>query len=215
MQRRSFIALMASCCCCEAFEEGMPITAAKFEEAQRKAEDFARPHDCIFDGAMLKNQHDKPVTCSDLIGKSVALYFAGEWCPLCRRFTPALQNFYQEHGESVEIVFISSDESEHEAELHYKHQLQMAAKHDGRLAGWLALAHGDPLSETLKRKHRVWSGREVETFGYGRRSGVPCVIVIDRAGEEQTFIQGERFGAAALREWEPGSTTAWRLKEEV
>ena len=109
----------------------------------------------------------------------------------------------------VEIIFISSDDSREEAEKHYRHQKGESS------SGWLALAYDDPLTETLKRKHRVWSGREVETFGRGRRSGVPCVVVIDSEGNEQSFIQGERFGAAALHEWEPETATRWRLKEEI
>lgn len=33
---------------------------------------------CIFEGATLRNQAGKTVQCSDLAGKAVALYFAGE-----------------------------------------------------------------------------------------------------------------------------------------
>ena len=44
---------------------------------------------------------------------------------------------------------------------------------------------------------------------------MPCVVVIDSEGNEQSFIQGERFGAAALHEWEPETATRWRLKEEI
>ena len=72
-----------------------------FEEIKRHAEDFARVRDCIFDGAQLTDQHGKHVTCGQLSGRAVALYFAGEWCPLCRRFTPALKKFYKLHGENV------------------------------------------------------------------------------------------------------------------
>jgi nucleoredoxin len=179
------------------------------EEIKRRAEDFARVRDCIFDGANLRDQHGKKVTCGMLSGKTVALYFAGEWCPLCRRFTPALKKFYKEHGDNVEIIFISSDDSREEAENHYRHQTSSAS------TSWLALAYDDPLTETLKRKHRVWSGREVETFGRQRRAGVPSIVVIGSEGNEQNFIQGERFGAAALHEWEPEAADKWRLKEEI
>ena len=37
---------------------------------------------------------DKEVLLSEASkGKSVALYFAGEWCPMCTAFTPQLTDF--------------------------------------------------------------------------------------------------------------------------
>ena len=165
---------------------------------------------CIFEGARLFNQTGRIVTCADLAGRSVAIYFAGEWCPLCRRFTPALREFYASFRESIEIVFVSSDETSHDAQKHYKHQLGLdGTHHHVDRAGWLALAFDDPLADELKRRHRVWSGREVHKFGSRRRAGVPSIVVIKPDGEEDSFIQGERFGAAALREWEPDARSAW------
>ena len=67
---------------------------------------------CVFENARLYNESGHMVTCDDLGGLSVALYFAGEWCPLCRRFTPALRAFREKWSGSVQIVFISSDFSE-------------------------------------------------------------------------------------------------------
>ena len=75
--------------------------------------------------------------------------------------------------------------------------------------GWLALDWDDPLNAKLKKKHRVWSGREVTDFGFGRRAGVPTVVVIDKDGEELAFLQSERYGSAALLEWEPKAKSAW------
>lgn len=161
---------------------------------------------CIFDGSNLRNASGHQVTCASLAGQSVALYFAGEWCPLCRRFTPALKEFYAQWHNDIALVFVSSDDSAEEAAQHYQRQTSgLTWKFN-----WLELAWGDPLAAQLKRKHRVWSGREVETFGYKRRSGVPCVAVIDPEGNELSFLQGERHGAAVLREWEPNDRkTAW------
>ena len=142
---------------------------------------------CVFETARLFNETGHAVTCADLGGLSVALYFAGEWCPLCRRFTPALRAFHARWNSSVQIVFISSDSSAEDAREHYAHQM----------GGWLALAWDDPVAAKLKRQHRVWSGREVGTFGYHRRSGVPAVVVVDPSGAEVAFLPGERWGAAA------------------
>ena len=40
--------------------------------------------------------------------KSVALYFAGEWCPMCRDFTPVLTEFMKDKADKT-VVFVSSD----------------------------------------------------------------------------------------------------------
>ena len=212
-----------------AFEEGAAITGDLVEKEPRP--------ECIFQNANLFDHRGHPVSCAALAGKSVALYFAGEWCPLCRTFTPALQHFYAQYKDVIEIIFISSDDSEAEAKKHYLHQIagegtdlearirklqgsraleNHSSKPPARAqTAWLSLGYGDPLADELKRKHRVWSGRETSKFGFRRRSGVPCVVVIKPDGEEASFIQGERFGAAALREWEPDSRSAWPLKEEM
>ena len=41
---------------------------------------------CVFENARLYNESGHMVT-RGRCDASVALYFAGEWCPLCRRFT--------------------------------------------------------------------------------------------------------------------------------
>jgi nucleoredoxin len=154
---------------------------------------------CLFEGADLRDQRGHVVGCDVLAGREVALYFAGEWCPLCRRFTPALREFYDKFHESIQIVFVSSDENRRNAEKHFA----------GAQGDWLALGWEDRLAAELKRKYRVWSGREVQRFGTQRRSGVPCVVVIHADGSEAAFLPGERFGAVALYEWEPTKQNAW------
>ena len=137
----------------------------------------------------------------------MALYFAGQWCPLCRRFTPALKEFHEKYKSSMAIVFISSDGSASDAQTHYNAMAR---------AGWYMLPFDAPLAATLKRRHGVWSGRESWSFlGSRRRSGVPCVVVIDEAGAELSFLAGERYGAAALYEWQPEAKSAWRRPDEL
>ena len=43
-----------------------------------------QPQQCLFSGAALRNHSGARVECSRFAGRQVALYFAGEWCPLCR-----------------------------------------------------------------------------------------------------------------------------------
>ena len=48
--------------------------------------------------------------------------FSLKRCPPCRRFTPALIEFYNKHGQekNFEIIFLSSDEDEESFEEYYK-----------------------------------------------------------------------------------------------
>ena len=113
------------------------------------------------------------------------------WCPLCRRFTPALRAFQKRFADTIDIVFVSSDSNAEDAWRHFQD--------GGQGESWLALDWADPLSAALKKRHRVWSGRETLEFGTGRRSGVPAVVVVDSAGDEVAFMAAEREGANALK----------------
>ena len=39
-------------------------------------------------------------------GKTLALYFSASWCRPCAAFTPLLQEFYSEHRDKIEVVFM-------------------------------------------------------------------------------------------------------------
>ena len=43
-----------------------------------------QPQQCLFSGASVRNHSGARVECNRFAGRQVALYFAGEWCPLCR-----------------------------------------------------------------------------------------------------------------------------------
>ena len=45
------------------------------------------------------------------------------------------------------------------------------------------------------------SSNEAFKLGFGRRSGVPALVVIDKEGSELAFIDAERRGQAALDKW--------------
>lgn len=44
------------------------------------------------------------------------IYFSAGWCPLCKKFTPQLAEFYQNyyHNGDFEVLFVSSDKSSEE-----------------------------------------------------------------------------------------------------
>ena len=165
-----------------------------------------QPGGCIFDGASLHDKKGRAVSCDDkrLAGKSVALYFAGEWCPMCRAFTPSLREYYQKHKNDVQVVFVPSDETAEAAERHF----------EASQGSWLALRFGDPLVKRLKLQHGVWSGRERGEFGMAkRRAGVPSLVIVDRAGNELKFLPAESEGVSVLGDWD--ATARWDVKSEL
>jgi thiol-disulfide isomerase/thioredoxin len=120
--------------------------------------------------------------------KQVALYFAAGWCPMCTRFEPALLQFRETTSTPVEIIYVSSDRT--------------ATDHAKRVAGLHMLSIPFGTAAELKQRYRIWSGMESGTFGTGRRSGVPALVVLlDRDGDELAFLAAESKGAAALRDW--------------
>lgn len=126
-----------------------------------------------------------------LKGKRVALYFAAGWCPMCTTFEPALETFRQsakDAGKPIQLVYVSSDRSP-DAHLQRASSLDM----------WTV-----PFEEVgadLKRKYNIWSGSESFEFGFGRRSGVPALVVLDKDGNELSFVAAEAQGPKALTSW--------------
>jgi len=80
----------------------------------------------IYDGE--KNR----IEAGSLDGKMIGLYFSAHWCPPCREFTPRLVEKYNEivgQGHQFEIVFVSSDRSQAEAEEYF-------AEHPWKMLGY-------------------------------------------------------------------------------
>jgi len=125
-------------------------------------------------------------------GKRVALYFTAGWCPMCTGFEPALAKFRADaeaEGLPVECIMVSSDRSAADA-----------SKRAAAL-GMTQVAYEGTYREVLKRKFSVWAGSESMQLGFGRRTGVPALVVLDDKGEELAFIDAERSGPRALSKW--------------
>lgn len=109
----------------------------------------------------------------------ICIYFSAHWCPPCRGFTPVLKDFYEE-VEGVEIVFVSSDQTE-EAMNSY-----MKESH----GDWWAVEFGSDAKKALSSHFGV--------------SGIPMLCVIDKSGklitkEGRGDVGGK--GPAAVAQW--------------
>eukprot|EP00931_Biecheleriopsis_adriatica_P081562 TRINITY_DN54907_c0_g1_i1.p1 TRINITY_DN54907_c0_g1~~TRINITY_DN54907_c0_g1_i1.p1 ORF type:complete len:239 (+),score=39.93 TRINITY_DN54907_c0_g1_i1:50-766(+) len=132
------------------------------------------------------------VNAAEAVGSnSVALYFAGSWCPMCVAFTPKLIDFMKA-SDRKRIIVVSSDFTPEEF-----------TRHRATLPkDWLAVPYGSPLQDSLKKTFRIWGGRERPQFGDGRRGGIPALVVLDPgSGEEVKYLDTESKDTAALREW--------------
>ena len=126
-----------------------------------------------------------------LEGKRVALYFAAGWCPQCASLEPTLQTFRQacrDSGKDIELIYVPSDRSEEAG-------LKRAATMD-----MLVIPFGDQADE-FKKSYNIWAGAESMKFGFGRRSGVPALVVLDKDGNEMSFLATESQGPRALGDW--------------
>ena len=106
---------------------------------------------------------------SNLVGKTVGLYFSGSWCGPCCHFTPNLVEVYEEllpKGD-FEVVFISSDRDD---ESFNSYLAKMP---------WLAIPFSD--SETRKRLKELFKVR-----------GIPNLVILDANGKVSTN-QGTRI----------------------
>ena len=126
-----------------------------------------------------------------LQGKRVAFYFAAGWCPMCTSFEPAMNSFLQsasDTGKPIELIYVSSDKNEETS-------MKRAAYLD-----MLTVPFGQVTAD-LKIKYNIWAGSESFQFGFGRRSGVPALVVLDKDGNELSFLAAESQGPKALETW--------------
>lgn len=139
----------------------------------------------------VKDMDGKEITGDSFQGKRVALYFAAGWCPMCTSFEPSLESFRRACDESnkpVEFLYVSSDKNSETA-------TQRAKQLDMKMVPF-----GDEAAK-LKKEFNIWAGSESSQFGFGRRSGVPAIVVLDKTGGELAFVPAESQGPRALSSW--------------
>ncbi|KAK8529442.1 hypothetical protein V6N13_102360 [Hibiscus sabdariffa] len=145
--------------------EAYPFTPEKFAELKEieKAKDAAQTLESVLISGDLDyviGKDGAKVKVTDLVGKTVLLYFSAHWCPRCRGFTPKLVEVYKqikEKYEAFEVVFISSDRDQTSFEEYYSEM------------PWLALPFGDARKSSLSRKFKV--------------QGIPKLVAIGPTGQ--------------------------------
>ena len=91
-------------------------------ERERKALEMPAHLTALF-GPNLLGPGGAKLDLSSLKGKVIGLYFSAHWCPPCKQFTPLLAAKYRDiikTGKPFEIVFVSSDRSQGEADAYFK-----------------------------------------------------------------------------------------------
>lgn len=91
--------------------------------------------DKLIENELLKQDHI--ITTNNIIlnKKIIALYFSGNYCPPCKKFTPILKDVYlkiKEKNNNFEIIFISSDKSESEFKEYYNSMPWLALPYEKR-----------------------------------------------------------------------------------
>jgi nucleoredoxin len=100
------------------------------------------------------------VPVSELVGKTVLLYFSAKWCGPCRAFLPTLVKEYnkiKEKHSDFEIVFISSDRDQSSFDEFFSEM------------PWLALPLEDERKAFLKKTFRI--------------RGIPSLVAIGPNGQ--------------------------------
>ncbi|KAI9125221.1 hypothetical protein K1719_003837 [Acacia pycnantha] len=156
----------------EAIEEhgviAYPFTPEKFAELAEieKAKEAAQTLESILvsgDLDFVLGKDGVKNLVSDLVGKTVLLYFSAQWCPPCRMFLPKLIEAYHKikaNDNALEVVFISSDKD------------QVSFNDFFAEMPWLALPFGDSRKSFLSRKFKV--------------RGIPMLVAIGPSGRTVT-----------------------------
>ncbi|PSS28623.1 Nucleoredoxin like [Actinidia chinensis var. chinensis] len=138
------------------------VELAEIEKAKREAQTLesilvSGDNDFVIDKSGSK------IPVSQLVGRTILLYFSAQWCPPCRAFLPKLISIYEEikvKTDAFEIIFISSDRD------------QLSFDDFFSSMPWLALPLGDKRKAFLQRTFKI--------------TGIPAVVAIGPSGKTIT-----------------------------
>ncbi|KAL5552876.1 hypothetical protein UlMin_040277 [Ulmus minor] len=144
--------------------EAYPFTPEKLVELAEieKAKEAEQTLESILvlgDNDFVIEKNGSKVPVSELVGKTILLYFSAHWCPPCRAFTPRLSEIYNEikaKGEAFEVIFISSDRDQSSFDEYFASM------------PWLALPFGDERKKFLNQKFKI--------------RGIPAAVAIGPSG---------------------------------
>ncbi|KAK3420197.1 hypothetical protein EUGRSUZ_G01004 [Eucalyptus grandis] len=97
-----------------------PFTPEKFAELaeiEKKREESQTLESILVSGDLdfVIGKDGTKIPVSDLVGKTVLLYFSAHWCPPCRAFLPVLTEAYEKikaTDDAFEVIFICSDKDQ-------------------------------------------------------------------------------------------------------
>ncbi|KAK9097675.1 hypothetical protein Syun_024720 [Stephania yunnanensis] len=146
--------------------DAFPFTRKRREEL--KAMDDAMRDGGKLDDLLVQGGRDyviggdaRKVLVSELLGKTIGLYFGAHWCPPCRAFTSRLVEAYNElkitKSRSFEVIFISTDRNEEEFDLNIS------------TMPWLAIPYNDKSRSDLSRIFKI--------------KGIPTLVIIGPDGK--------------------------------
>ncbi|KAE9614443.1 hypothetical protein Lal_00012244 [Lupinus albus] len=121
----------------------------------------------------LISNNDHQVKIDSLKGKKVGIYFSSSWCGPCRKFTPFLEEVYNELARKgdFEVIFVSADEDDESFKAYFSKM------------PWLAI----PFSDSDTRNHLD------ELFDV---KGIPHLVLLDESGKVVTDC-----GTEVIREY--------------
>ena len=105
-----------------------PAEAPKIGEAPAAKQASSAQLQELLGGTLEKLDGTTVPTADAIKGrKNIVLYFTAGWCPPCRKFTPKLVKFFNEHKDSKDftIIMVSSDRSA-EAQMDYMKKYDIA-----------------------------------------------------------------------------------------
>ncbi|KAK9279217.1 hypothetical protein L1049_012895 [Liquidambar formosana] len=109
----------------------------------------------------LISKDGRKILVSELVGKTIGLYFGAHWCPPCRSFTAQLIEAYDELKiapiQSFEIIFVSTDRDHEEFDLNLSNM------------PWLAIPYQDKTRQDLCRIFNI--------------QGIPALILLGPNGK--------------------------------